>query len=827
MKRMSAVFLVFTLLFSFIAAPFLSATAQAENGPYDSVVIRGSEAPLDWGSNNNPLTYNPEKQAWQSSPIPLTGGKKIEFKYVYDGEWMGGDNLVFTPDRNGNYIFTFYPQDHRRIDVQSSDGYDGSVTLNVTVPESTPTWAVPTLATSLNGFNYELTPLEKSEKDREWTIEIEGNPGDEFTYQYGLGAAQYKESNTEKRSAVFSKEGTLIEDTVTGWEAVPVAEKVTHDFNHTPFLPTEKDHVTGTVTVDHYGPINAGAIYFTTDGTSPKGKRGEVENGSVVPLTVQSAKQNDSGLTTSVLSGVIPKQDKKTPVKYKIDVWDEAGEGSQFADTNSFSAEKATEFAYYVDKFTSPQWAKDASIYHVFVDRFRDGNPLNNEPVDPELPYDERLKGWMGGDLAGVKEKISYIKELGVDTIWISPVFEGPYSHGYHPTDFKEIDHRFGDKQVMKELIEEAHEKELKVVYDFVPNHTSSSHPFFEDAKAKGEGSPYYNWYTFTEWPSKYNTFYGIDELPELNNDNKETRDYILNDVVPYWLSELDFDGFRLDYAKGPSYSYWVDFRHAVKELNPDAFIFGEVWDTREKINSYAGKLDGALDFGLSDTMVNVFAKGNSMKELSSTIKDNLSTYPEEYAMVSFLDNHDKPRFLFEAGGDVDKLKLAAGTQFTLPGTPAIYYGTEVGLSQSKDHNEVSDWKDRYFREMMPWEEKDQNLELKTFYQDIIKLRNKEKALRTGEFSEIVVTNDVMVYERTDKNKKFLVVINKGKESNLSINKIYGQHLLHGVKLTNALDKKEIKAAKGKLNVLMPAESFAVYEVSGKLEKGNLGWGKN
>ncbi|MCP3740099.1 alpha-amylase family glycosyl hydrolase [Rossellomorea sp. BNER] len=820
MKRLPAIFITIIMILCLSNSSFEPSTAKAES-TYDSVVLRGSEAPLDWNSNNHPLKYDETNDVWNSNPIPLVGGKKLEFKYVYDGEWMPGDNLTYTAERDGNYTFTFHPGDERKVDVTLADKYEGKVTLQVTLPESTPEWVTPTIATSLNGFNYSLTPLEKTDEVRVWKLDIAGNPGEEFSYFYGLGSDRYKEARTEKRTATFSKDGTIVEDTVTEWSAIPVAESVTHNFNHEPFLPTKNDAVTITTTVEHYGPIDAGAIYFTTDGTAPAGKRGEAANGEVVRLSVQSTEEKENNLKVSTLLGKIPKQANQTRVKYKLDVWNTNGEGTQFADTNSFDSKEATEFAYYVDQFASPEWAKNASIYHVFVDRFRDGNEGNNEPGNEDLPYDERLKGWMGGDLAGVKEKLDYIEDLGVNTIWISPVFEGPYSHGYHPADFKKIDHHFGDKELMKELIDEAHEKGMKVVYDFVPNHTSDQHPFFEDAKAKGEGSPYYNWYTFTEWPDKYKSFYGISELPELNNDNYETREYILNDVVPFWLTELDFDGFRLDHAKGPSYSYWVDFRHKVKEINPDAFIFGEVWDSREKINSYAGKLDGALDFGLSDTMVNVFAKDQSMAELSHTIQANLATYPEEYLMVTFLDNHDKPRFLFEAGGDVEKLKLAAATQFTFPGVPTIYYGTEVGLSQSKDHNLVDDWKDRYFREMMPWKEEDQNLELKAFYQDIIELRNNEIALRTGDFKEIHVKDDMYAFERFTDDKKLLVVVNKGEGVEVSLNDLYNQPDINKVMLQNALEKKDkVKSKKGKLSITMEANSFAVYEVvKGRLVK--------
>ncbi|QPC47540.1 alpha-amylase family glycosyl hydrolase [Mangrovibacillus cuniculi] len=818
MKRFSAIFLSLLLIISMFSPAGLSTVAEANT--FDTVVLRGSEAPLDWSSNNNPLSYDEESGTWKSQPIPLTGGKKVEFKYVMDGNWMEGNNLVFTADRDGSYVFTFYPTDLRKVDVSIADQFDGELTLSVTVPESTPEWATITVATNLNAYQYNLTALEKTQKENTWELKITGKKGETLTYQYGLGADRYKETLTERRTATFGDAGTVVADTITAWDALPIAESVTHNFNHDPYIPSSNDIVTITTTVEHYGPIDAGAIYFTTDGTAPAGKRGEASNGLKAGLTVSKTEKNQSGLNISTLTGTIPEQAEKTRVKYKLDVWNTNGEGSQFADSGSFDAEDATEFAYYVDQYQSPQWAKDATIYHIFVDRFRDGDTSNNYPVNPNLPYEEKLKDWMGGDLAGVTEKLDYLDELGVNTLWISPVFEGPYSHGYHPTDFKEVSPYFGDKEVLEDLLEKAHAKGMKVVYDFVPNHTSSKHEFFQDAVERGPESPYYNWYSFTEWPNKYETFYGIAELPQFNNDNYEARDYMLNDVVPYWLTDLGFDGFRLDYAKGPSYSFWVDFRHKVKSINSDAFIFGEIWDSREKINSYAGKLDGALDFGMSDALVNVFAKGGSMTELSKTINDNLATYPEEFVMASFLDSHDEPRFLFEAGGDVDKLALAAATQYTLPGAPIVYYGTEVGLSQSGDHNAVTDWKDRYYREPMPWKEEDQNLEIKELYKNLIELRNNEEALRTGDYEEVAVSSDLFVYERSTDEDTFLVVLNKGARKQVSLNTLYNDNSLEDVSLTDVLNgDKETKSKNGKLSFFIDGEDFKVFRVTGELEE--------
>lgn len=819
MKKYTSLLLALVLFFTTFVVPFAQPVKAADK-KYETVVLRG-DAPsfgANWSGDHNPLAWDAEEQVWKSRPYQLEGGKKVEYKFVMDGNWMEGSNLVFTPGQTGDYIFVFHPEQERTVDVRNDlSKFTGSLTLEAILPEGTPEWAIPTIGSSLNGFNYTVTPMAKTAEGK-WRVTLAGNEGQTVEYFYALGDQKYKENRTEKRTAVFVKGGKIYTDAVSSWMAVPVAKAVQHDYAFSPALPASNDDVKITVTAKHYGSVTKGALYYTTDGTKPIGALGKAENGKAILLTT-GQQTIENGVTTTEFTGIIPKQANGTRVKYIADVWAQGGASSQFADTDSLTPEGATEFAYYVDNYESPDWAKDAIIYHIFVDRFNNGDSSNDDPDSSSLPYDEKLKGWMGGDLKGILDKMDYIQSTGVNTIWISPIFKGPYSHGYHPEDFKAIEERFGNPQLMKQIIDAAHSRGMKVVYDFVPNHTSIKHPFFQDALNNGESSPYYNWYTFTQWPDKYNSFYGISELPELNNDNYETRSYILDEVVPYWLNELNFDGFRLDYAKGPSYSYWVDFRHKVKQLKPDAFIFGEIWDSREKINTYAGELDGALDFGMRDALVNTFAKDQSMVGLSNTIQENLQTYPEEYVMASFLDSHDQPRFLFEAGGDKEKLKLAVATQFTLPGAPIIYYGDEIGLSQSKDHNSVTDWKDRYFREMMPCDIEKQDLELKEFYGKLAKLRANETALSSGAFQKLSADQNVFAFERANETGKFLIVVNKGNDTKeVDVNSLYNQLDINNVTLTDALNGDTIaNDSDGSLKFSVAAKSFEIYKVAGDL----------
>lgn len=815
-KKYGMMFIGLTLLLLTFMQP-IALTVNADAKTYDDVVLRGSADSLDWGSNDNPLQYDEEAGMWLSAPVQLEGGAVTEFKFVYDGNWMSGANLTFTAPQDGAYVFAFHPENERTVDVRLADTYEASVTLELTVPEGTPDWIIPTIAHRKNDFHYTASPLVQ-ESSHTYSVKIVGDAGEEISYFYSLSGESYKEQRDEPRTVTLTAEETTQQDTVEQWKTVPVAQSVTHDFNHEPYTPDQNDDVTVNVDVEHFGPIDAGAIYYTTDGSTPDGKRGEAENGKVVPLSVVETTTKDNGLKTTDMKGMIPSQQKETRVKYKVDVWNTNSTGSQFADNNVLTSEQATEFAFYVDKYQSPTWAKEAIIYQVFVDRFRDGSEENNTSVNPELPEDEQLKGWMGGDLQGTIEKIDYIDDLGVNTLWISPIYEGPYSHGYHPEDFMNIDPRFGSNKLMKELVNEAHKRDMKVVYDLVPNHTSNQHDFFQDALKNGEDSPYFNWYTFTNWPDEYETFYGVQELPELNNDHPETRAYMLDEVVPFWMNEIGVDGFRLDYAKGPSQSFWVDFRHKVKSLDDDAFIFGEVWDTLETITSYTGKLDGAIDFETQASITNAFINDGSMNELAQSLESIHGTYHDEFVAATFLDSHDVPRFYYEADENDTTMKNAASLQFTLPGAPIIYYGDEVGLSQSGDHNLVDEWKDRYYREMMIWEEEEQNQNIQSHYEKLIKARNHQPALTHGEFDVIYSDDDVLVFERSVPQDKVLVVMNQGDtERDLDIIDLYNQRTPNKVQLKSLLDQQKLKSHKGSLEMTSKPNSVAVFDVKGKL----------
>ncbi len=254
-------------------------------------------------------------------------------------------------------------------------------------------------------------------------------------------------------------------------------------------------------------------------------------------------------------------------------------------------------------------WFRNAIIYHIFIDRFAGFHSTNNW----EQPT------FLGGNIRGIITKIPYLMDLGVTTLWISPFYKTSAYHGYHITDFYQVDPHFGSIEDIKDLLHAVHEHNIHIIADFVPNHCSKEHPYFQDAQ-KNQNSPYYDWFYFTKWPNEYLSFLNIKEIPKLNLNNPLTRDHLIN-AAKYWLS-LGFDGFRLDHVIGLSHAFWNYFKKEIKDNYPNVVLIGEAWMMgikRQELNTlqvrnkffkwlsgaasesllkeYVGELDGVLDF--------------------------------------------------------------------------------------------------------------------------------------------------------------------------------------------------------------------------------------
>jgi glycosidase len=376
----------------------------------------------------------------------------------------------------------------------------------------------------------------------------------------------------------------------------------------------------------------------------------------------------------------------------------------------------------------SVKWFKNAVIYHILIDRF-----AGCKSGDPDEPH------FLGGNLKAIIEKLDYIKALGANTIWISPFNKTNAYHGYHITDFFEVDPNFGTEQDLQDLIDKVHEMDMKIIADFVPNHCSSQHPYFLDAH-RNKVSLYCRWFHFRKWPDDYLCFLSITDLPKLNLDNRHAREHII-DAAKYWLN-LGIDGYRLDHCIGPKHSFWKTFKHEIKTNYPDCVLIGEAWlmgikfrelktiNIRRKylyflrseapeslFKEYIDELDGLLDFKFQN-IIRDFAQGKITKEKAlEKLEKHYKIFPPDFYLPTFLDNHDMDRFLFTCNNDKELLKQAARIQFAIDQPKIIYYGTEAAMTQPKSIWDVPAHGDLQARRPMPWKNPDNDL--LDFYNDL------------------------------------------------------------------------------------------------------------
>ncbi|GHO86562.1 glycoside hydrolase family 13 protein [Dictyobacter formicarum] len=534
-----------------------------------------------------------------------------------------------------------------------------------------------------------------------------------------------------------------------------------------PLDPQPGQAVTISLFVNVNKPIERVAVYYTTDGTEPAGERGIVERGTVLfaELLEQQHYNAETGQTARIWQVCIPAQKDGTLVRYRADGWSLSDSSLHWyadrVDPVTVAQKKGRCFAYHVDRWEAPEWWHEAIVYQIFVDRFssaQDEAPLHSEE-------NCGITDFFGGTLRGIIEKLDYIQSLGVNCLWLSPLFESPSHHGYNPSDYHHVARRYGTDETLQQLIQEAHRRGMRVLLDFVANHTSDEHFAFVDAY-NNPTSRYARWYNFTEIepPHTYRSYAMVHTMPELSTDEPEVREY-LNGAALYWLEHYGADGLRLDYVSGPSHAFWTSFQQAIKTAHPEALTIGEITSPMSEIVDYAGRMDGFMDFPLSAMLRRTFAlRSNTLQELLSFLDTHSQEIPPSMIRAVVVDNHDMHRFLWLADGQRDRLKLATAFQMTLEGTPIIYYGTEVGLSQSDDaHKENA-----YCRAPMAWGEQ-QDQDMLAYYRRLIALRHQYRVLRTGKRRQIAVDSDVDsaqvgAYIRYNDEDCVLVVLNNSEQ---------------------------------------------------------------
>lgn len=520
-------------------------------------------------------------------------------------------------------------------------------------------------------------------------------------------------------------------------------EGITHAQRRAPRDPLPGQPVSLELTLGPEHPQQQAWAYWTNDGSDPVGQNGQAQNGYATPLTPIDAEW-DTLVWGYVrrFRGQIPGQEPETVVRYRITAGGPGGE--VYADEGAF-------YAYYVDNDPPPAWTRDAILYQIFADRFFDPSP--------EFPFTEPKPSLKcNGTLRGITAKLDYIAGLGVNCLWLTPIFPSPSYHGYDATSFYEVNPRLGTKEDFRQLLDEVHKRGMKLLMDFVPNHWSNQHPTFVESQ-KDKKSPHFEWYTWKTWPHDYKTFFGVKTLPQINLRNPAAREHVLG-AAKYWF-DFGVDGFRVDYCIGPSPDFYAEFRRVTRSANPESWTFGEAVDPPDSQITFEGGMDGALDFMLLEAMRQTFAFGRwNARRFSDFLDRHEVFFPETFSRPSFLDNHDMNRFLWVAENDKRKLRLAALCQYTLSGAPIIYYGTEIGVSQQRDMIQNGRAIHEEGRLPMPWEASGQDGELYDYYRGLARLRHNHPALRRGTRQTIHADEAVLAYRRADGADSLVAVLN-------------------------------------------------------------------
>ena len=412
------------------------------------------------------------------------------------------------------------------------------------------------------------------------------------------------------------------------------------------------------------------------------------------------------------------------------------------------------------DVMDTVDWMRSAVFYQIFVERFRQGNEKKDTSYI-NMKWDEKPtpKSFAGGDLAGIIEKMDYLKELGINALYLTPVFRSISNHKYDIIDYFTVDPQFGTKEELRQLVKLAHENGIRVVLDAVFNHCSMEMQQFQDVLEKGRESRFYDWFIidgdFPE-PEKmnYECFAACNYMPKLNTANEEVQDFLL-EIAIYWIREADIDGWRLDVSDEVSHGFWRRFRKAVKKEKPDSVIIGENWH-----DAYAylmgDQYDSIMNYAFTKACLDYFAKGVfSAKDMADKLNSNLIRNTEHVnrMMLNLLDSHDTHRFFTEVNKDKDKMLAAIALEMVFEGAPCLYYGTELCMEGGYDPDS---------RRGFPWDTKSWDMDFLEKVKELIRIR-KQPAVQYGEI-KIEEEQEMLHVERMWENSKIILRINMTEE---------------------------------------------------------------
>lgn len=436
-----------------------------------------------------------------------------------------------------------------------------------------------------------------------------------------------------------------------------------------------------------------------------------------------------------------------------------------------------------------PDWVADAVAYQIFPDRFArtanaESQGLNLEEWNaPPTPH-----GYKGGDLLGIEQKLEWISALGVNVLYLNPIFQSGANHRYHTHDYHRIDPLLGGEHAFRSLLDAAHRRGIRVILDAVFNHTGRGFFPFHDLLENGLHSPWRDWFHVREFPinaydpaeePSYEAWWGLHPLPKLNSDNPAVRDYLMG-VAERWTRE-SIDGWRLDVPNEiETPGFWEEFRRRVRAINPEAWIVGEIWTEAEAWIGDGLRFDGVMNYPLAGAILAYTAKERIAPELvekvpypvrpaldargfAGKVNDLHRRYPwaAQLNNMNLLGSHDTPRLRSVAADDLDVVKMAYTLMFTLPGVPCVYYGDEIGLPGGHDPD---------CRRAFPWDQVETwEHALLDFLRQLARLRHEHRALRRGELHVLTPQDEhaewpaeLYLHVRLDSDRMVLTAVNAG-----------------------------------------------------------------
>ncbi len=460
--------------------------------------------------------------------------------------------------------------------------------------------------------------------------------------------------------------------------------------------------------------------------------------------------------------------------------------------------------------YRTPEWFKGGVMYQIFPDRFYKLGAMpdikgrihrNDWGGTPEYRPNAQGKvlnnDFFGGNFKGIESKLGYLKDLGITTIYLNPIFEAASNHRYDTSNYMQVDPMLGSEQDFNDLVKSAKKQGIRLILDGVFNHTGDNSLYFNKygeyptiGAYQSKDSPYYGWYSFQEFPNRYSSWWGIDTLPEVNENSLDYQNFIFNKggVLKKWLG-FGIGGYRLDVADELPDFFLKKLRVSVKEEDPEALIIGEVWEDasnkiaysqrREYLQGY--ELDSVMNYPLKEGIIRYMQTGKAAA-LLHTIRVLINHYPKQTVdcLMNILGTHDTSRILTVLGGiycnnkdemaqesaylseenkqkAIEKLKMAAVLQYTLPGVPCVYYGDENGAEGHIDP---------FCRRCFDWEHL--NEDLISFYKSLGNIREKYREIfKDGNFEDLCVNDGLLFFKREKDEKEIFIYSNNSSKSYL------------------------------------------------------------